>query len=48
MSKNNVFTKLKNETINKNEKDSLEKMFKMMIWLRQQIRLRELYKNSKK
>jgi len=48
MNKNNIFSKLKNQTINKSEKDGLEKMFKMMIWLRQQIRLRKLYENSKK
>lgn len=47
MNKNNIFSKLKAQTINENEKDGLEKMFKMMIWLRQQIRLRRRFNDEK-
>jgi hypothetical protein len=43
----NFFVKLKNEIVSNSEKEGLEILFKMMIAIRQQIRLRQEYENSK-
>ena len=43
----NSFITLKNETINDTEKEGVDRLFKMMIALRQQVILRRKYENIK-
>ncbi|WP_353097640.1 hypothetical protein [Tissierella praeacuta] len=42
----NSFVALRSETLNDNEKEGVDKLFKMMISLRQQIMLRRKFENE--
>jgi len=42
----NSFVVLRSETLSESEKDGVEKLFKMMLTLRQQIQLRSSFENE--
>jgi len=44
--KTNSFVALKSETLNDSEREGVEKLFKMMLTLRQQINIRRAYENE--
>lgn len=44
--KNNSFIALRSEALSENEKEGVDKLFKMMLSLRQQILLREKFENE--
>ena len=44
--KTNSFVALRSETLNEAEKEGVDKLFKMMISLRQQIMLRRKFENE--
>jgi transcriptional regulator with XRE-family HTH domain len=44
---NNYFIALKSETLNEKEKQGVEKLFSMMLTLRQQIQIRKSFENGK-
>jgi transcriptional regulator with XRE-family HTH domain len=44
---NNFFVALKSEALNEKEKQGVEKLFSMMLTLRQQIQIRKSFENGK-
>ena len=44
---NNLFVALKSEALNEKEKEGVDRLFSMMLMLRQQIQLRKSFENGK-